>query len=30
LIALCSFGYPAEEVTIEKRTLSSVLHWEKF
>jgi nitroreductase len=30
LIAIVSFGYPAEEVTMEKRPLADVLHWEKF
>jgi nitroreductase len=30
LIAIVSFGYPAETVTIEKRPLADVLHWEKF
>ena len=30
LIAIVSFGYPAEEVQIEKRSLADVLHWEKF
>ncbi len=30
LIAIVSFGYPAEAPVIEKRNLSEVLHWEKF
>ena len=30
LIAILSFGYPAEQPEIEKRTLESVLHWERF
>ncbi len=30
LIAIVSFGYPAEAPVIEKRPLASVLHWEKF
>jgi nitroreductase len=30
LIAIVSFGYPAESPVIEKRPLAEVLHWEKF
>jgi nitroreductase len=30
LIAIVSFGYPAETPEIEKRTLNDVLHWERF
>ncbi len=30
LIAIVSFGYPAEEPQIEKRPLAEVLHWEHF
>ena len=30
LIAIVSFGYPAEAPVVEKRALSDVLHWEKF
>ena len=30
LIAIVSFGYPAESPVIEKRALADVLHWEKF
>jgi nitroreductase len=30
LIAIVSFGYPAEAPIVEKRTLADVLHWEKF
>lgn len=30
LIAIVSFGYPAEAPVIEKRSLNEVLHWEKF
>jgi len=30
LIAIVSFGYPAESPVIEKRALAEVLHWEKF
>ena len=30
LIAIVSFGYPAEAPVIEKRTLKEVLHWERF
>lgn len=30
LVAIVSFGYPAEEPKVEKRHLSEVLHWEKF
>lgn len=30
LIAIVSFGYPAESPVIEKRSLAEVLHWEKF
>jgi len=30
LIAILTFGYPAEKVEIEKRPLESVLHWERF
>jgi nitroreductase len=30
LIAIVSFGYPAETPQIEKRPLAEVLHWEKF
>ncbi len=30
LIAIVSFGYPAEEPQVEKRPLTDVLHWEHF
>ena len=30
LIAIVSFGYPAENPQIEKRTLADVLHWHRF
>ena len=30
LIAIVSFGYPAESPVIDKRTLAEVLHWERF
>jgi nitroreductase len=30
LIAIVSFGYPAEDPQIEKRTLPDVLHWDRF
>jgi len=30
LIAIVSFGYPAETPQIEKRPLADVLHWERF
>jgi len=30
LIAIVSFGYPAETPVIEKRSLADVLHWERF
>ena len=30
LIAIVSFGYPAETPAIEKRALAEVLHWEGF
>ena len=30
LIAIVSFGYPAENPEIEKRPLREVLHWERF
>jgi len=30
LIAIVSFGYPAEEPKIEKRPLENVLHWDRF
>jgi nitroreductase len=30
LIAIVSFGYPAESPVIEKRALAEVLHWERF
>jgi nitroreductase len=30
LVAIVSFGYPAESPVIEKRSLADVLHWEKF
>lgn len=30
LIAIISFGYPAEKPEIEKRSLADVLHWERF
>jgi nitroreductase len=30
LISIVSFGYPAEEPVVEKRTLPEVLHWERF
>ncbi|MGO8757940.1 MAG: nitroreductase family protein [Terracidiphilus sp.] len=30
LIAIVSFGYPAETPQVEKRPLADVLHWERF
>jgi nitroreductase len=30
LIAIVSFGYPAENPQVEKRTLADVLHWKRF
>jgi nitroreductase len=30
LIAVVSFGYPAEDPQVEKRPLAGVLHWERF
>jgi nitroreductase len=30
LIAIVSFGYPAESPVVAKRALAEVLHWEKF
>lgn len=30
LIAIVSFGYPAENPQVEKRALASVLHWDRF
>jgi nitroreductase len=30
LIAIVSFGYPAEEPMVDKRPLTEVLHWEGF
>ena len=30
LIAIVSFGYPAETPVVEKRPLADVLHWERF
>jgi nitroreductase len=30
LIAIVSFGYPAEEPRMEKRALADVLHWKRF
>ena len=30
LIAIVSFGYPAEEPKVEKRPLEDVLHWNRF
>lgn len=30
LIAIVSFGYPAEEPKVEKRRLDEVLHWDRF
>jgi nitroreductase len=30
LVAILSFGYPAENPVIEKRPLADVLHWERF
>lgn len=30
LIAILSFGYPAEKPIVEKRALKEVLHWEAF
>ena len=30
LIAIVSFGYPAETPQLEKRTLAEVLHWDRF
>ena len=30
LIAILSFGYPAEEPQVEKRPIESVLHWDRF
>jgi nitroreductase len=30
LVAIVSFGYPAEEPKVEKRTLNDVLRWDRF
>ena len=30
LISIVSFGYPAEDPIVEKRSLDDVIHWEKF
>jgi nitroreductase len=30
LVAIVSFGYPAEDPQVEKRSLPDVLHWEEF
>jgi nitroreductase len=30
LISIVSFGYPAEDRTVEKRSLDEVIHWQKF
>jgi nitroreductase len=30
LIAIVSFGHPAEDPVVEKRPLADVLHWERF
>ena len=30
LIAIVSFGYPAEDPTVDKRPLADMLHWERF
>jgi len=30
LIAICSFGYPAEAPQVEKRALADVLHWNRY
>jgi nitroreductase len=30
LIAIVSFGYPAEEPQVEKRPLVEILHWDRF
>jgi len=30
LVAIVSFGYPAEDPQVDKRALADVLHWEKF
>lgn len=30
LVAIVSFGYPAEKSEVQKRTLSEVIHWERF
>lgn len=30
LIAIVTFGYPAEDPKMEKRSLSEVLHWDRF
>ena len=30
LISIVSFGYPAEDPIVEKRSLDEVIHWEKF
>jgi nitroreductase len=30
LIAIVSFGYPAEDPVVEKRPLTDVLHWDRF
>lgn len=30
LVAIVSFGYPAEEPAVEKRSLDDVLHWDRF
>jgi hypothetical protein len=30
LVAIVSFGYPAEKPQVEKRLLTDVLHWDRF
>ena len=30
LVSIVSFGYPAEEPNVDKRSLAEVIHWEKF
>lgn len=30
LVSIVSFGYPAEEPKVDKRSLVEVIHWEKF
>lgn len=30
LVAIVSFGYPAEQPIVEKRPLAGVLHWDRF